>query len=169
MKKLLFVALCILLFISLIGCSSSQNEISAGVVSENVLDVENFKCVCSIDQQAEFVIEGKDSKDLYNYILEQWKLSDKAESQNSQSKDIYMSFQDGEPLEFSNQNSINSDIIAESESNFYGVFWVSENDYLTYTSSPMTSYQETYKLPEGTYTQIIEMIAQTENTDFNTQ
>lgn len=158
MKKLLFVGLCILFATSLFGCSNNQKEISTGVISADVSDVENFKCVCSLDRQTEFVIEGKESKDLYNYILEQWEHSDKSETQNSQSKDIYMSFQDGEPFEISNQNTINSDINAGSERNFYGVFWVSENDYLTYTSSPMTSYQETYKLPEGTYMQILEMV-----------
>ena len=68
---------------------------------------------------------------------------------------IYLSFQDGEPLLISNQTQ-ESEIA--SELNFYGAFWIHENDYLVFTATPMTSFQKYYKMPEGTYRKVAEMI-----------
>ena len=160
--SLLCVVACLM---SLFGCSKEKPNdaivtFSDVTFSEYVSAIADFKCVCSTDHETEFVIEDEDAKALYKYIMEQWEKAEETEIDRTEQDYIYLSFQDGEPLLILSQEpkAEISDALAVSDEHFYGVFWIHENDYMVYTAMPMTSFQKYYKMPEGTYNKIAEMI-----------
>ena len=160
--SLLCVVACLM---SLFGCSKEKPDeaivtFSDVTFSEYVSAIADFKCVCSTDTETEFVIEDEDAKALYTYIMEQWEKAEETEIDRTEQDYIYLSFQDGEPLLILSQEpkAEISDALAVSDEHFYGVFWIHENDYMVFTAMPMTSFQKYYKMPEGTYNKIAEMI-----------
>lgn len=158
--RIFYFTICIIIVFSmtLVGCSKDDPAVS---YPEDISDVVGFKCVCSTDHKTEFVIENDDAKVLYTYIKNQWKHAEESEPYHTKQACIHLSFQDGEPLLILNReaNLNNSNNFVKAEQNFYGVFWIQENDYMVYTAMPMTSFQKYYKLPEGTYSKVLSMIA----------
>ncbi len=154
---LLCVVACL---ISLFGCSKVKPNDAIVTYPEDVSAIADFKCVCSTDHETEFVIENDEAKALYTYIMEQWEKAEETEIDRTEQDDIYLSFQDGEPLLILSQepNAEISDALAVSDEHFYGVFWIHENDYMVFTAMPMTSFQKYYKMPEGTYDKIAELV-----------
>ena len=154
---LLCVVACL---ISLFGCSKEKPNYAIVTYPEDVSAIADFKCVCSTDHETEFIIEDEEAKALYTYIMEQWEKAEETEIDRTEQDDIYLSFQDGEPLLILSQEpkAEISDALAVSDEHFYGVFWIHENDYMVFTAMPMTSFQKYYKMPEGTYNKIAEMI-----------
>lgn len=165
MKKYIQIIVFILFMLSysfvLFGCSEQKPQDAIITYPEDISAITDFKCVCSTDVETEFVIEDDIAKELYNYIAEQREKSEETEIDRTEQDCIYLSFQDGEPLLVLNQELKTkiSDELTISEEHFYGVFWICENDYLVYTATPMTSFQRYYKMPEGTYKKISEMVA----------
>ena len=156
-----FCLLCVVAcLISLFGCSREKNSDAIVSYPEDVSTIADFKCVCSTDHETEFVIEDDEAKALYTYIMEQWKKAEETEIDRTEQDYIYLSFQDGEPLLILSQepNAEISDTLAVSDEHFYGVFWIHENDYMVYTAMPMTSFQKYYKMPDGTYDKIAELV-----------
>lgn len=156
-----FCLLCVVAcLISLFSCSKEKSNDAIVTYPEDVSAIADFKCVCSTDHETEFVIENDKAKSLYSYIMKQWKKADETQIDITEQDYIYLSFQDGEPLLILSQESKSeiSDTIAVSDEHFYGVFWIHENDYMVYTAMPMTSFQKYYKMPEGTYNKIAEMM-----------
>ena len=154
---LLCIVVCL---ISLFGCSKEHPDEAVVTYPEDVFAIADFKCVCSTDDETEFVIENDESKELYTYIMGQWEKAEETQSDRTEQEYIYLSFQDGEPLLILSQEpkAEISDVSAASYKHFYGVFWIRENDYMVYTAMPITSFQKYYKMPNGTYSKIIEMI-----------
>lgn len=146
--------------ISLFGCSKEKPSNTIVTHPEAVSAIADFKCVCSTDHETEFVIEDGEAKALYTYIMEQLEKAEETEIDRTEQDYIYLSFQDGEPLLILSQEpkAEISDALAVSDEHFYGVFWIHENDYMVYTAMPMASFQKYYKMPEGTYNKIAEMI-----------
>ena len=141
--------------------STTQKPTGAIVTyPENISAIADFKCVCSTDHETEFVIENDDAKVLYTYIMEQLKAAEETQIDGTEQDCIYLSFQDGEPLLILSQepNAEISDALAVSDEHFYGVFWIHENDYMVFTAMPITSFQKYYKMPEGTYDKIAELV-----------
>ena len=155
--SLLCSGLCLL---SLFGCSKDKNNNAIVTYPEDVSAIADFKCVCSTDHETEFVIENDDAKALYTYIGEQLEKAEQTEIDRTEQDYIYLSFQDGEPLLILSQEpkAEISDILAVSDEHFYGVFWIHENDYMVYTAMPITSFQKYYKMPDGTYDKIAELV-----------
>ncbi len=155
--SLLFSVLCLLSFF---GCSKDKTHGATVTYPEDISSIADFKCVCSIDHKTEFVIENDEAKALYTYIMEQWEKAEETEIDRTEQDDIYLSFQDGEPLLILSQEpkAEISDALAVSDEHFYGVFWIHENDYMVFTAMPMTSFQKYYKMPEGTYDKIAELV-----------
>ena len=155
--SLLCSSLCLL---SLFGCSKDKNNNAIVTYPEDVSAIADFKCVCSTDHKTEFVIENDDAKALYTYIGEQLEKAEQTEIDRTEQDYIYLSFQDGEPLLILSQEpkAEISDILAVSDEHFYGVFWIHENDYMVYTAMPITSFQKYYKMPDGTYDKIAELV-----------
>lgn len=162
MRRFFCALLCSLCIFSLFGCSLERENNALYTIPDDVSDVKDFKCVCSTDYKTEFIIESDDAKELYFYIRKQWKNAEQTEIDRTEQDYIYLLFQDGEPLLTLSQESKaeSSDVLSVSEKHFYGVFWISENDYMIYTAMPTTSFQEYYKLPEGTYNSVFEMVTQ---------
>ncbi len=134
-KKLLcFICLAACL-LSLFGCAGG----SAMTYPADVSAIDGFECICSEDGETEFVIEGENAKELYTYIAGQWEKADETEGYSAEQARIYLSFSD-------------------AEENFYGVFWIYENDYVVFTAMPEASLQKYYKFPAGTYEVLTEMI-----------
>lgn len=158
MKKFLCIMLGVLCVLSLFGCSKENENDALMRIPAEVSNINDFKCVCSTDNETEFLIEGESAKELYTYIWEKQRQAEQTEIDRTEQNYIYLSFQDGEPLYSLNQQTKTSDALAGSERHFYGVFWIHENDYMVYTAMPMTSFQSYYKLPEGTYNKVLEMI-----------
>ena len=162
-KKLLQI-ICLLCgvacLISLFGCSKEKPDDAIVTYPEDVLAIADFKCVCSTDHETEFVIENDEAKALYTYIMEQWEKAEETENDRTEQDYIYLSFQDGEPLLILSQEpkAEISDTLAVSDEHFYGVFWIHENDYMVFSAMPMTSFQKYYKMPEGTYDKIAELV-----------
>ena len=146
--------------ISLFGCSKEKPNNAIVTYPEDISAIADFKCVCSTDHETEFVIEDDEAKALYTYIMEQWEKAEETEIDRTEQDYIYLSFQDGEPLLILSQESKAeiSDALAVSDEHFYGVFWIHENDYMVFTAMPMTSFQKYFKMPEGTYNKIAEII-----------
>ena len=146
--------------ISLFGCEKEKTNDAIVTYPEDVSTMVDFKCVCSTDHEAEFVIKDDKAKALYTYIREQWKAAEETQFDQTEQECIYLSFQDGEPLFILNQELSGeiSGTPAVLDNHFYGVFWIHENDYMTYTAMPMTSFQKYYKMPEGTYHKVAELI-----------
>lgn len=146
--------------ISLLGCSKEKPNGAIGTYTEDISAVADFKCVCSTDNETEFTIKDDNAKALYTYIMEQWKDAEETQIDRTEQDCIYLSFQDGEPLLILSQEpkAEISDALAVSNEHFYGVFWIHENDYMVYTAMPMASFQKYYKMPEGTYSKVSEMI-----------
>ena len=155
--SLLCVVACLM---SLFGCSKEKPNDAIVTFPEDVSAIADFKCVCSTDHETEFVIKNDDAKGLYTYISEQINKAEQTEIDRTEQDYIYLSFQDGEPLFISSQepDAEISDALAVSDEHFYGVFWIHENDYMVYTSTPMSSFQIYYKMPVGTYDKIAEMV-----------
>ncbi len=156
-----FCLLCVVTcLISLFGCSKEKPNDAIVTYPEDVSAVADFKCVCSTDHETEFVIEDDEAKALYTYIMEQWENAEETEIDRTEQDYIYLSFQDGESLLILTQEpkAEISDALAVSDEHFYGVFWIHENDYMVYIAMPMTSFQKYYKMPEGTYSKVAEMI-----------
>ncbi len=154
---LLCVVACL---ISLLGCSKEKPNDATVTYTEDISAVADFKCVCSTDNETEFTIKDDNAKALYTYIMEQWKDAEETQIDRTEQDCIYLSFQDGEPLLILSQEpkAEISDALAVSNEHFYGVFWIHENDYMVYTAMPMASFQKYYKMPEGTYSKVSEMI-----------
>ena len=155
--SLLCVVTCLMF---LFGCSKEKPDDAIVTFPEDVSAIADFKCVCSTDHETEFVIENDDAKALYTYIGEQLEKAEQTEIDRTEQDYIYLSFQDGEPLLILSQEPKAEifDTFAVSDEHFYGVFWIHENDYMVFTAMPMTSFQKYYKMPEGTYNKIAEMI-----------
>ena len=154
---LLCVVTCLM---SLFGCAKEKTNDAIVTYPEDVSAIADFKCVCSTDHETEFVIENDDAKALYAYIGEQLEKAEQTEIDRTEQDYIYLSFQDGEPLLILSQEpkAEISDALAVSDEHFYGVFWIYENDYMVYTAMPITSFQKYYKMPEGTYDKIAELV-----------
>lgn len=155
-------ALCVLACsLILFGCSNEKPKSAIVKYPEDISAIDDFKCVCSTGNKSEFVIENDSAKELYTYIMEQWKNAEETEVDRTEQDCIYLSFQDGEPFLILNQeaNAETADNSIVSKEHFYGVFWICENDYMVFTATPMTSFQRYYKLPEGTYERVLEMVA----------
>ena len=159
--KKLIPSACALLFIAatlitLFGCSK---ESAGSSFMPEIADVADFKCVCSTDQETEFVIEDDRAQALFTYLMEQWQKAEETQIDRSQQDCIYLLFQDGEPLLILNQepNAKFSDAFS-SEAHFYGVFWIHENGYMVYSPMPTASRQTYCKLPEGTYETIAQLL-----------
>lgn len=91
--------------------------------------------------------------------MEQWGQADQTNIDSLEKKYVYIQFQDGEPFILSHQAKTEvADTPAESGEQFYGVFWILESDFMVYTAAPMTSFQAYYKLPDGTYDKVTEMV-----------
>ena len=159
--KTIGCALCMLAcsFI-LFGCSNEKPKQDIVTLPADISAIADFKCVCSINHETEFVIENDAAKELYTYITEQWEKAKETEVDRTEQDQIYLSFQDGEPMLILNQepNVELSDDFIVSKKHFYGVFWICENDYMVFTATPMTSFQRYYKLPNGTYERVLEMV-----------
>ena len=155
--SLLCVVACL---ISLLGCSKENTNDAIVTYPEDVSTIVDFKCVYSTNHETEFVIKDGNAKALYTYIMEQWKVAEETQIDRTEQEYIYLSFQDGEPLFILSQEpkAEISDALAVSDEHFYGVFWIHENDYMVYAAMPMTSFQKYYKMPEGTYSKVAEMI-----------
>lgn len=149
----------VLCFLSLFGCSNAKDD-ALYTLPMDVSNIEDFKCVCSIDEETEFVIDNNDAKELYSYITSQLQKAKETRIDRTEQNYIYLSFQDGEPLLILSQEpkAEISNALAVSEKHFYGVFWICENDYLVFTAMPITSFQKYYILPEGTYNKVLEMV-----------
>ena len=160
MSRNLYLFCIIACLLSLLGCSKEKTNDAIVTYPEDVSAIADFKCVCSTDHKTEFVIENDEAKALYTYIMEQWEKAEETEIDRTEQDDIYLSFQDGEPLLILSQETKaeTSDALAVSDEHFYGVFWIHENDYMVFTAMPMTSFQKYYKMPEGTYSKVAEMI-----------
>ena len=154
---LLCVIVCVL---TLFGCVEEKPKDAIVTYPEDLSVLTDFKCVCSTDSDTEFVIENDDAKALYAYIGEQWKKAEETEIDRTEQDCIYLSFQDGDPLFILSQEpkAERPDAFEVSDENFYGVFWICENDYMVYTAMPMTSFQVYYKMPAGTYNKIAELV-----------
>ena len=167
MKRFLSIVLVLLYVISLFGCSKDTSDEALYNHPVDVSSITDFKCVCSTDHKTEFVIENETAKALYAYITDAWQKVQEAEIDGNEQDYIYLSFQDGEPLLVLNQQPKVEicDALQVSGEQFYGVFWVYENDYLTFTASPVTSFQEYYKLPGGSYDKILKMVSNESKTN----
>lgn len=161
LKRVFHAMLFALCFLSLLGCSDTAKD-ALYALPVDASDIEDFKCVCSTDEETEFIIDNNYAKELYRYITSQWQKAKETELVRTEQRSIYLSFQDGEPLLTLNQEpkAETSNTLAVSEQHFYGVFWICENDYLVFTATPMTSFQKYYTLPEGTYNKVLEMVTQ---------
>ncbi len=136
MIKKILCLICIIACVSaFFGCSGDSYVNYPADVSA----VDGFKCVYSSDSETDFAIEGETAKELYTYIAGQWEKSNETELEGAGQARIYLSFCDG-------------------EENFYGTFWICENDYMVFTATPETSFQKYYELPAGTYEKLSEMI-----------
>ncbi len=159
MKKLFCFMLSVLCLFSLFGCSNVKENDALNTLPTDVYDIEDFKCVCSIDGETEFVIEADEAKQLYSFVMEQWGQADQTNIDSLEKEYVYIQFQDGEPFVLSQQAKTEvADTPAESVEQFYGVFWILESDFMVYTAAPMTSFQAYYKLPDGTYDKVTEMV-----------
>lgn len=155
--------LCVLICsFALFGCSEEKTKDTIVTYPEEISAIADFKCICSKDLETEFVIDNDDAKELYTYIMEQRKNAVETEIDRTEQDCIYLSFQAGDPLLILSQEpkAEISDALAVYEEHFYGVFWVHENDYMVYTGMPTASFQKYFKMPEGTYERILEMIAE---------
>ena len=144
----------------LFGCSNEKTKQTTITHPNDISAIADFKCVCSTDNKTEFVIENDTAKELYTYIMEQWGKAEETAVDRTELDYIYLSFQDGEPMLIFNQepNAETADNFVVSKNHFYGVFWICENGYMVFTATPMTSFQQYYKLPNGTYERVLEMV-----------
>ena len=159
--KYILCLLCVIAcLMSLLGCAKEKPNDAIVTYPEDISAITDFKCVCSTDHETEFVIEDDGAKALYTYIMEQWKKAEETEIDRTEQDYIYLLFQDGEPLLILSQEPKVeiSDVLAVSDEHFYGVFWIHKNDYMVYTAMPITSFQKYYKMPEGTYDKIAELV-----------
>lgn len=159
MKKFFHAMIFALCFLSLFGCSNAKDD-APYPLPVDASTIDDFKCVCSINEETKFVIDNNDAKELYSYITKRWLKAKETRFDSTEQNYIYLSFQDGEPFLISSQEpkAEISNTCAASEEHFYGVFWIGENDYLVFTAMPITSFQEYYILPEGTYKNVLEMV-----------
>ena len=155
--------LCVgVVFLVLYGCSNQTATSSIVSYPADISVVDDFKCVCSINQQTEFVVEEDASKELYTYIQKQWAKASETKMDTSKQDCIYLLFQVGEPFLISSQENETekSNAHAVSQANYYGVLWIHENDYMVFTAMPFTSFQRYYQMPEGTYDRVMKMVMQ---------
>lgn len=185
MKRNVLIVLSIFLILSFTSCqndstpdaettkatvASQETELTNPAVeyAEEIANTEDFKCVCQIDDGNSLVIEGDKAKEIYTYLKEQEKYIVDGGVNISESASINLVFQDGEPLVFQNQSTDtqdlpvleNPDSVINLDIHFYGYYTIYENDYVIISSSPVTSHIEISKLPDGTYSKILEMISE---------
>ena len=98
---LLCVVACLM---AVFGCSKEKPNDAIVTYPKDVSAIVDFKCVCSTDHKTQFIIENDEAKALYTYIMEQWKKAEEAEIDRTEQDDIYLSFQDGEPLLMASQD-----------------------------------------------------------------
>lgn len=152
MKKNFILFLITLCMISLFGCSKDNSEVFPLTIPADVSSITDFKCVCSTGGETKFVIEGDKAVDLYSFVTEIWHQSEEIERDLTEQSYVYLVFQDGDPVYVYSQEQ------DASNTHFYGVFWICENDYLVFTGSPLTSFQKHYRLPKDSYKNILEML-----------
>ena len=119
---------------------------------KDVSNIEDFRCSCII--KSEFEIKNDKAKEIYNYITEQWQKSEEKHFDEKGLNWISLAFISGD------SPPINEDDNVSFTEIYYGVFQIHENDYLMYTAAPFTSFASGYKMPDGTYNKILEMVKQ---------
>lgn len=86
MKKLLCIMLGVLCVLSLFGCSKENENDALMRIPADVSNIEDFKCVCSTDNETEFLIEGESAKELYTYISEKQQQAEQTEIDRTEHK-----------------------------------------------------------------------------------
>ncbi len=158
----------IFLLLSVCFCGCTKNNDSTNVVSNNS-QAEEIKCVAYVPEGDEWVVEGEQANNLYKYICENFKSSEKSDwyyaksSVNPKTDYICLSFQTGTPLMISDDETVstkvyNFDDFEMFEGEFFGTFRVYVDDYVLYTETPVTSHNEIYIFPDGTYRTIQDML-----------
>ncbi|MBR5272139.1 MAG: hypothetical protein IKU25_01915 [Clostridia bacterium] len=180
MKKLISLLLVVITLLCIAACGANTdvatttatttvpNDYYTGVsldeYLEDIFSSDGFKYVCSTDEQKNIVIEKDDAEEMYTYIMKQLAYAEEIKSDTTDGKSIYIVFQDGEPLLLSDQtdapddSAASADDLVAAKHRFYGVFWIYENDYAVHTGSPFMSFQAYYRMPEGTYEKVEEML-----------
>lgn len=184
MNRYILVVFSILLILSFTSCqnnSTPDNETTKATAAsqetestnptveyaEEIANIEDFKCVCQIDYGDSFVIEGDNAKALYTYLKEQEKSALEATNDSSEQKPIKLIFQDGEPVILQGHEPVryplvldDPDSVQEMDLYFYGDYVLFEDDYISVSASPATSFAEYLKFPNGTYSKVKEMISE---------
>ena len=134
MKRFFCMVVCVVWLLSLFGCSQEKENDEWYILPDDVSDIEDFKCVCSLDGETDFLIEGETAKELYVYIREQWENSEDTMFDGTENIYIFLSFQEGYPLMLSGEKPDPEKKVSEAspvnDTLFYGVFQVYENDYM---------------------------------------
>ena len=143
MKRIALLTAILLLFsLCLSGCQTNRLT----MIPSDVSKIEDFKCVVCIGETEEFVVEGEQAKNLYQYIYDTAHRSEQTDALLAKSSVDYLT----DYIELSFQTD---DPVA-----FYGVFDVFPDDYMIFVPSISMSAMDYYLSPAGTYQAVEEML-----------
>ncbi len=117
----------------------------------DVKDVADFKCVVELGDGTNRLVTGDNAKALYRFVTGAWKSAENAETPESVDGAIRLNFQTGKPVYVTeHETEPESDATPE----YFGEFFILEDDTVEFSGSPFTSYAVSYHFPDGFYNQL---------------